>query len=126
MIGEWAFSECSGLTQLEIPPSVTTIGKSAFARCWCLTQLRFPASVPCLGGKSVFEGVTRLDRLTLVGSVLSPAVVMALEGCLTSTAKVISPALVGRKFGWFTFGGGQLGRFTPGGGKFGRFAIVAA
>jgi hypothetical protein len=74
----------------------------------------------------VFQGVTKLEHLTLVGSVLSPEVVEALEGRLTSTAKVIGPALVERKFGWFTFGGGRLGRFTPGGGKFGRFAIVAA
>jgi hypothetical protein len=91
-----------------------------------LTQLRFPSNGTELGGKSVFWGVERLERLTLVGSVLSPAVVEALEGCLTSTAKVISPTLVERKFGWFAFGGGRLGRFTPGGGRFGRFTIVAA
>jgi hypothetical protein len=73
----------------------------------------------------VFKDVTKLERLILVGSVLLPGVVSELEGCLTSTAKVIGPALVERKFGWFTFGGGRLGRFTPGGGKFGRFPIVA-
>jgi hypothetical protein len=79
-----------------------------------------------LGGKSVFEGVTKLERLTLVGSVLSPAVVVALEGCLTSTAKVIGPALIEREAGRLVDGGRQLGRVTPEDGKFGRFAIVAA
>jgi hypothetical protein len=91
-----------------------------------LTELRFPSNLVGLKGKGVFNGVTKLERLTLVGSVLLPGVVSKLEGCLTSTAKVIGPALVEWKFGWFTFGGGRLGRFTLGGGKFGRFPIVAA
>jgi hypothetical protein len=102
------------------------IGSSAFSRCLCLTELRFPSNLVGLGEKGVFNGVTKLERLTLVGSVLSSGVVSELEGCLTSMAKVIHPALVARKFGWFTFGCGWLGRFTPGGGKFGRFPIVAA
>jgi hypothetical protein len=125
-IGNSAFSECSGLKQLEIPSSVTTIGNSAFSRCSGLTQLRFPSSLTCLGGKGVFEGVTKLERLRLVGSVLSPAVVEALEGCLTPTAVVIGPALIGHESGSLMVGGGRLGRCTPGGGKFGRFTIVAA
>jgi hypothetical protein len=125
-IGECAFSGCSRLTQLQIPSSVTTIGNSAFSRCSGLTQLRFPSSVTHLGGKSVFEGVTKLERLTLVGSVLSPVVVVALEGCLTSTAKVIGPALIEHESGSLMLGGGGSGRFTPGGVKFGRFTIVAA
>jgi hypothetical protein len=125
-IGTSAFAECSGLTQLEIPTSVTTIGEWAFSGCSGLRQLRFPSSLTCLGGKGVFQGVTKLERLTLVGSVLSPAVVLALEGCLTSTATVIGPALIERESDRLTFGGGRLRRFTPEGGKFGRFAIVAA
>jgi hypothetical protein len=72
--------------------------------------------VTYLRGKSVFQGVNKLERLTLVGSVLSPAVVVALEGCLASTARVIGPALIER----------ESGRFTPGLGNFGRFPIVAA
>jgi hypothetical protein len=70
--------------------------------------------------------VAKLERLTLVGSVLSPAVVEALEECLISTAKVIGPALIERESDRLTFGGERTGRFTPGGGKFGRFTIVAA
>jgi hypothetical protein len=82
--------------------------------------------VACLGGDSVFWGVAKLEHLTLVGSVLSPAVVEALQGCLTSTAKVIGPGLIERESDRLMVGGGRLGRLTPGGGKFGRFAIVAA
>jgi hypothetical protein len=121
-----AFYNCSGLTQLEIPSSVTTIERGAFAGCSRLARLSFPSGLDGLGGKGVFEGVTKLECLTLVGPVLLPAVVSALEGCLTSTAKVIGPALVERGFCGLRFGIGRLGRFTPGGGKFGRFTIVAA
>jgi hypothetical protein len=79
-----------------------------------------------LEGKRVFNGVTKLERLMLFGSVLTPGVVSELEGCLTSMGKVIGPDLIESEFSWFTFGGGQLSRFTPGGGQFGRFPIVAA
>jgi hypothetical protein len=48
-----------------------------------------------------FYGVTRLERVTLVGSPLSPSVVAALEGCLVPTAKVVGAALVGQKAGRF-------------------------
>jgi hypothetical protein len=91
-----------------------------------LTKLEIPSSLTFLSGKSVFERVTTLERLTLIGSMLAPAVVMALEGCLTSTAKVVGPGLIERESDRSAFGGGRLDHFTPGGGKFGRFTIVAA
>jgi hypothetical protein len=125
-IGKAAFFGCSRVMQLEIPPDVATIGERAFSECSSLTQLRFPSSLTCLCEKSVFEGVTKLERLTLVGSVLSQAVVVALEGCLTSTAKVIGPALVERESDRWMLGCRRSGRFAPEGGKFGRFTIVAA
>jgi hypothetical protein len=53
-------------------------------------------------GLCVFDGVTKLDRLTLVGSPLSRAVIESLEHCLTSKAKVIGVALAGQMFGRFT------------------------
>jgi hypothetical protein len=96
----------------------------AFCGCSSLTQLQIPSDFANLG-PGVFSGVTKLERLTLVGWVLAPEVVTALEGCLTSTAKVVGAGLEARKFGPFRFGGGMFGRFTPGGGKFGRFVIVA-
>jgi hypothetical protein len=124
-IGECACDGCAGLTRLDIPPSVTTIGRFAFQGCSRMAQLQIPSNFRNLGD-GVFIGVMRIERLTLVGLVLSPRVVAALEGCLLSTARVVGPALAGRKFGPFMFGSGRLGRFTPGGGKFGRFAIVAS
>jgi hypothetical protein len=64
-------------------------------------ELQIPSHFSILG-EGVFEGVTKLERLTLVGSRLSPAVVASLKGCLTPSAKVIGPALVGEKFDRFT------------------------
>jgi hypothetical protein len=52
-------------------------------------------------GKGAFTGV-KLERLTLVGTRLSPAVVAALHCCLSSTAKVVGVALVGQQVGSFT------------------------
>jgi hypothetical protein len=46
--------------------------------------------------------VTKLERVTLVGSPLSSSVIAALEGCLMSTGKVVGAALAGQKFGRFT------------------------
>jgi hypothetical protein len=50
----------------------------------------------------VFRDVKKVKRLTLLGSTLSPGVVAIVKGCLTPTAKVVGPALVGQKFGRFT------------------------
>jgi hypothetical protein len=41
-IGEKAFSGCSSLTSITIPPSVTKIGYFAFEGCSNLTEVRIP------------------------------------------------------------------------------------
>jgi hypothetical protein len=110
-IGGRAFSYCSGVTQLMIPSSVTTVRAGAFSYCSGLTRLQIPSSFVEFG-LNVFRGVTKLEHLTLIGSVLSPAVVHSLEERLTSTAKVVGAGLVGWKFGPFTYGGVKFGRFT--------------
>jgi hypothetical protein len=66
-----------------------------------LTQVGIPSNMEVVDRRA-FEGVGKLERVTLVGSPLSPSVVAALEGCLMSTAKVVGAALVGQKFGRFT------------------------
>ena len=48
-IGNYAFSECDGLTSVVIPESVTTIGKSAFSNCDVLTSVVIPESVTSIG-----------------------------------------------------------------------------
>jgi hypothetical protein len=76
-----------------------------------LTQLEVPSNFTNLG-EGVFTAVTKLKRLTLVGSVLSPAVVAALRGGLTLTAKVVGADLAARRFGPFRFRGRRFGRFV--------------
>ena len=44
-IGNYAFSDCSGLTSITIPNSVTSIGNWAFSYCRGLTSITIPNSV---------------------------------------------------------------------------------
>ena len=67
-IGEDAFFRCSGLTNLTIPSSVTSIGKDAFFRCSGLTSLTIPSSVTSIG-EFAFSGCSGLTSLTIPSSV---------------------------------------------------------
>ncbi|MCR5361534.1 MAG: leucine-rich repeat domain-containing protein [Bacteroidales bacterium] len=55
-IGDNAFQNCTGLTSIEIPSSVTSIGDSAFADCTGLTRIMVPSSVTCIGDNA-FRGL---------------------------------------------------------------------
>ena len=48
-IGEWAFTNCHGLTSITIPNSVTSIGEWAFTNCHGLTSIDIPNSVTSIG-----------------------------------------------------------------------------
>ena len=48
-LGYAAFSDCSGLTSLTIPSSVTSIGESVFFGCSGLTSFTIPSSVTSIG-----------------------------------------------------------------------------
>ena len=67
VIGNYAFSGCSGLTSLTLPSSVTTIGRSAFYGCSGLTSLTLPSSVTTIGYYA-FYGCSGLTSLTLPSS----------------------------------------------------------
>ena len=62
VIGNYAFSDCSGLTSLILPSSVTEIGESAFEGCIRLASLTLPSSVTSIG-KSAFEGCSGLTSI---------------------------------------------------------------
>ena len=70
VIGNYAFSDCSGLTSLILPSNVTSIGYSAFYGCIRLTSLTLPSSVTSIGS-SAFYGCSGLTSLTLPSSVTS-------------------------------------------------------
>ncbi len=86
-IGEDAFSNCSGLTSVEIPNSVTWIGGGAFFGCSGLTSVEIPNSVTSTGG-GVFKNCSGLTSVEIPNSVTSIAN-DAFSGCSGLTSVVI-------------------------------------
>ena len=70
VIGAYAFKNCSDLTSLTLPSSVTRIGDYAFYNCSGLTSLTLPSSVNEIGIYA-FHGCSGLTSLTLPSSVTS-------------------------------------------------------
>lgn len=64
MIGDNAFSGCSGLEKVTIPEGVTKIGSHAFWGCAGLTEVIIPDSVTEIG-MSVFSDCTLLHRVAM-------------------------------------------------------------
>lgn len=67
-IGESAFDECSKLTSLIIPNTVTSIGNYAFCECEELTSLTIPNSVKSIGYYA-FDSCNRLTSIIIPNSV---------------------------------------------------------
>ena len=70
IIGKSAFSDCSSLTSITIPNSVTSIGGSAFSGCSGLTSVTIPNSVTSIGWDA-FENCSSLTSITIPNSVTS-------------------------------------------------------
>ena len=64
-IGNYAFENCTGLTSVTIPNSVTSIGKNAFEDCTGLTSITIPNSVTSIGA-CVFDGCNRIKNTIIV------------------------------------------------------------
>ena len=69
-IYNYAFSDCRGLTSINIPGSVTTIGDHAFQDCSGLTSINIPDSVTSIY-QAVFSGCTGLTSIVIPNSVTS-------------------------------------------------------
>ena len=63
-IGDYAFSDCTGLTSITIPNSVTTIGDYAFQNCTDLTSVAIGNSVTTIGS-SAFSLCNNLVEVTI-------------------------------------------------------------
>ena len=86
-IGGYAFSGCSGLTSIEIPNSITSIGDYAFYNCTGLTSITIPNSVKSIGG-SAFRDCAGLTSITIPNSVTSIGN-YAFDGCKGLTSITI-------------------------------------
>ena len=69
-IERYAFYECSGLTSVTIPNSVTWVGDDAFSRCSGLTSVTIPNSVMWIGDDA-FSRCSGLTSVTIPSSVTS-------------------------------------------------------
>ena len=70
IIGDSAFSNCTGLTSITIPDSVTSIGDSAFSNCSGLTSITIGNGVTSIGGYA-FWCCSGLTSITIPDSVTS-------------------------------------------------------
>ena len=100
-LGYAAFSDCSGLTSLTIPSSVTSIGEYAFYGCSGLTSLTIPSNVTSIG-ESAFYGCSGLTSLTIPSSVTSIGY-CAFLGCSGLTSFTIPSSVT--SIGWGAFCG---------------------
>ena len=98
-LGYAAFSDCSGLTSLTIPSSVTSIGEYAFYGCSGLTSLTIPSNVTSIG-ESAFHGCSGLTSLTIPSSVTSIGY-CAFLGCSGLTSFTIPSSVTSIGLGAF-------------------------
>ena len=66
----YTFYECSSLTSITIPDSVTSIGEYTFYECSSLTSVNIPDSVTSIGGYTFYE-CSSLTSITIPDSVIT-------------------------------------------------------
>ena len=89
-ISQNAFYGCSALTRVTIPTGVKTIGTSAFGYCTSLTSIVLPNSVNTFGD-NVFYGCSSLTNVTLSKNISS--LKGAFQGCTSLVTVALPPAL---------------------------------
>ena len=63
-IGNYSFNGCTALTTIVIPDNVSTFGNGAFQNCTSLNSITMPANAESLG-EYLFSGCAKLTALTL-------------------------------------------------------------
>ncbi len=102
-IGSYAFEDCSSLTSITIPNSVTTIGSSAFRDCTSLESVTFTeGSQLTTIGQQVFCNCTSLESINIPNSVTTIGS-SAFYGC-TSLTSITIPNSVTTIGDWAFYG----------------------
>ena len=91
-IGEYAFTDCEGVTSVLIPDSVTSIGVGAFSNCYDLTSIVIPDSVASIGS-GAFIGCTALTSVR-IGDGVTNIGIRAFSGCTGLTSVTIGNAVI--------------------------------
>ena len=98
-IGRAAFYNCTGLTSIFIPNAMTSIGRNAFQDCTGLTSIALPNSITSID-TSVFRGCTRLTSLSIPNSV-TRIETAAFSGCSSLTGLTIPNSVTSLGVGTF-------------------------
>ena len=98
-IGNGVFYNCTGLTSVTIGNSVTRIGNLAFTRCSSLTSVTIPNSVTSIG-HTAFSGCSSLASATITNSITSIEESVFL-GCSSLTSVTIPNGVTSIGYGSF-------------------------
>ena len=74
----YKFEDCSGLTSITIPSSVTSLDWNCFEDCSGLTSITIPSSVTSLG-YSCFSGCPKLEKATFQGKLPQNTIICDLQ-----------------------------------------------
>ncbi len=99
IIFPWAFDDCTSLTSITIPDSVTDIGKCAFAECTSLTSVTIPNSVTDIN-EGAFLNCTSLTSITIPNSVTFICE-SVFEDCTSLTGITIPDSVTGISYSAF-------------------------
>lgn len=90
-IGEYAFRDCTSLTNVTIPSSIREIKSYAFYNCTSLNAITLPAGLTELG-MGTFEGCTALSQMSIPAGI--PAVEDELFFGCTALKAVVLPSSI--------------------------------
>ncbi len=99
-LGDGCFYGCSGLTNISIPSSVTSLGEWCFDDCSSLTSISIPSSVTSLG-ETCFHNCSSLTSITIPSSVTSLGEA-CFQNCSSLTSITIPLSVTSLGYGCFS------------------------